>query len=346
LPDRTVREGDGHVPIDHAVQINRHHIQDHDLFLAEHEASLLAPRLGAMKIGVILPAAEADGLDETPGWPAIRSFARTAEARGLDSVWMFDHLFDQTEDGSIEGMHEAWTIVSAVAATTERVEIGTLVMCSSFRSPGLIAKMAVTADEVSDGRLILGLGAGWHDPEYDAFGFPRDHRVARFEEALKITLPLLRGERVTFAGSYHTTRDALLVPSARHWIPVLVAGEGPRMLRLAARYADAWNTAWYGAPNERLKRQLASLVVALEGEGRDPATIIRTVGMIVRDPEVDQPSDDEEFAGSVEELAHAINAYESVGIDHLIVLLQPMTEPSLDRLGAALERRADLDPLP
>jgi len=299
-----------------------------------------------MKIGVILPAAEADGPNETPGWPAIRSFARSAEALGLDSVWMFDHLFDQTEDGSIEGMHEAWTIVSAVAATTERVEIGTLVMCSSFRSPGLMAKMAVTADEVSDGRLILGLGAGWHDPEYDAFGFPTDHRVARFEEALKITVPLLRGGRVTLAGSYHTTRDARLVPSARHRIPILVAGEGPRMLRLVARYADAWNTAWYGAPDEHLSRQLAALRGALESEGRDPGTMTRTVGMIVRDPEVDQPSDDDEFTGSVEELAHAINAYESVGIDHLIVLLQPMTEPSLDRLGAALERRADLEPLP
>src|SRR2546429_200958 len=106
------------------------------------DASLPAPRPGARKIGVTPPAAEADGPDETPGWPAIRSFARTAETLGLDSVWMFDHLFDQTEDGSIEGMHESWTIVSAVAATTERVEIGTLVMCSSFRSPGLMAQMA------------------------------------------------------------------------------------------------------------------------------------------------------------------------------------------------------------
>jgi len=160
-----------------------------------------------VKIGVILPAAEADGPGETPGWPAIRSFARAAEAQGLDSVWMFDHLFDQTEAGSIRGMHEAWTIVSAVAASTERVEIGTLVLCTSFRSPGLTAKMAVSADEVSAGRVILGLGAGWHDPEYDAFGFPKDHRVARFEESLRIIGPLLRGERVTWPGA--TTRRVM-----------------------------------------------------------------------------------------------------------------------------------------
>ena len=295
-----------------------------------------------MKIGVILPAAEADGSGETPGWPAIRSFARAAEERGLDSVWMFDHLFDQTEGGSIEGMHEAWTIVSAVAATTERVEIGTLVLCTSFRSPGLTAKMAVTADEVSAGRMIFGLGAGWHDPEYDAFGFPKDHRVARFEETLEIVVPLLRGEPVTFAGRYHTTRDARLVPPARRRIPVLVAGEGPRMVRLAARHADAWNTAWYGAPDERLSRQLAALTEALDTEGRDPGTMTRTVGMVVRDPKVDRHADQDDFAGSVDALARAIDAYASLGIDHLIVLLQPMTEPSLDHLRAALERRADL----
>jgi alkanesulfonate monooxygenase SsuD/methylene tetrahydromethanopterin reductase-like flavin-dependent oxidoreductase (luciferase family) len=295
-----------------------------------------------VKIGVILPAAEADGPGETPGWPEIRSFARAAEARGLDSVWMFDHLFDQTDAGSIEGMHEAWTIVSAVAATTERVEIGTLVLCTGFRDPGLTAKMAVTADEVSAGRVILGLGAGWHDPEYDAFGFPRDHRVARFEEAIQIIAPLLRGDRVTFAGHYHTTRDARLVPPARRRIPILVAGEGPRMLHLAARHADAWNTAWYGAPDERLSRQLANVSEALESEGRGPGTMMRTVGMVVRDPHVEASAEENEFAGSVEELAQAIDTYAGLGIDHLIVLLQPMTEPSLDRLGAALERRADL----
>jgi alkanesulfonate monooxygenase SsuD/methylene tetrahydromethanopterin reductase-like flavin-dependent oxidoreductase (luciferase family) len=296
-----------------------------------------------VKIGVILPAAEADGPGEMPGWPAIRSFARAAEAQGLDSVWMFDHLFDQTEAGSIQGMHEAWTIVSAVAASTERVEIGTLVLCTSFRSPGITAKMAVSADEVSAGRLILGLGAGWHDPEYDAFGFPRDHRVARFEESLRIITPLLRGERVTVTGRYHRTRDARLFPPARRTIPILVAGEGPRMLRLAARHADAWNTAWYGVPDDRLARQLAALNGALEDEGRDPGTMAKTVGMVVRDPGVDAPAEEDEFAGSVEELADAIEAYARLGIDHLIVLLQPMTEPSLDRLGAALERRADLE---
>ena len=123
-----------------------------------------------MKIGVTVPAAASDSDGGRPSWPAIASFARAAEAHGLDSVWMFDHFFHKLSSGPIDGQLEAWTVVSALAAATERVEIGTLVLCSSFRHPSVVAKMAAPADEVSGGRLILGLGAGWHDPDIvDAF---------------------------------------------------------------------------------------------------------------------------------------------------------------------------------
>ena len=289
-----------------------------------------------MKIGVILPAAEADGPGETPAWAVTRSFALAAEERALDSVWMFDHFFHRPPSGRVEGMHEAWTIVSAVAAVTQRVDVGTLVLCAGFRNPGLVAKMAATADEVSGGRLILGLGAGWHDPEYDAFGFPKDRRVDRFEEALAIIGPLLRGEGVTFSGRYHEARDAILAPVPGRRVPILAAAKGPRMLRVTARHADAWNTAWYGAPDERLDRQLGVMDRALEAEGRDPATMTRTVGMIVRDPDRAEQDDDREFAGSVDQLARALDGYAGRGIDHLILLLQPMDEASLDRLSEAL----------
>jgi alkanesulfonate monooxygenase SsuD/methylene tetrahydromethanopterin reductase-like flavin-dependent oxidoreductase (luciferase family) len=200
--------------------------------------------------------------------------------------------------------------------------------------------MATTADEVSAGRLILGLGAGWHDPEYEAFGYPRDNRIARFDEALQIIAPLLRGERVTFSGRYHEAHEAILAPAPGRLIPILIAGEGPRMLRLAARHADAWNTAWYGAPDERLHRQMGAMDQALDFESRDPGTLARTVGMVVRDGDGDVSGEEGEFAGSVEELARAIDEYAVIGIDHLIVVLQPMTEESLDRLNAALSARA------
>jgi alkanesulfonate monooxygenase SsuD/methylene tetrahydromethanopterin reductase-like flavin-dependent oxidoreductase (luciferase family) len=227
-----------------------------------------------MRIGVVVPMAVSDGPGQMPTWPQVRTFGQHAEAVGLDSVWVCDHLLSGPPD---QGIHEGWTILAALAASTRRVELGQLVTCTSFRHPALLAKMATTADAVSGGRLILGLGAGWYDPEYQAFGYPTDHRVGRFEEAIGIIGPLLRGEPVTLAGSYYQVRDAVLRPPPDRPIPILVAAKGRRMLRLTARHADAWNTAWYGLPDDLLHRRLAELHAALEAEGRDPATLRRTV---------------------------------------------------------------------
>jgi alkanesulfonate monooxygenase SsuD/methylene tetrahydromethanopterin reductase-like flavin-dependent oxidoreductase (luciferase family) len=291
-----------------------------------------------MRIGVTLPFGGSDGPGRLPTWPEIHAFATHAEAVGLDSVWVCDHFLSGPPGRPASAIHEGWTILAALAASTSRIELGQLVMCVSFRSPALLAKMAVTADGVSGGRLVLGLGAGWYDPEYLAFGYPTDHRVARFEEALQIIGPLVRGERLTFAGRYHQVRDAELLPPPDRPIPILVAGARPRMLRLTARYADAWNTAWFGLPDQRLRQRLANMYAALHAEGRDPATLRRTVGMEVHDPELtggDQAGG-ESFAGSIDELAHAIDAYERLGLDDLIVGLQPSTPAALDRLARAI----------
>jgi alkanesulfonate monooxygenase SsuD/methylene tetrahydromethanopterin reductase-like flavin-dependent oxidoreductase (luciferase family) len=293
-----------------------------------------------MRIGVMLPFGGSDGPGRLPTWPEIRAFATYAEAVGLDSVWVCDHFLSGPPGRSASAIHEGWTILAALAAATDRVELGQLVMCVSFRSPALLAKMAVTADGVSGGRLLLGLGAGWYDPEYLAFGYPTDHRVARFEEALRIIGPLLRGERLTLAGRYHQVRDAKLLPTPDRPIPILVAGNRPRMLRLTARYADAWNTAWFGLPNERLRRRLANMHSALEVEDRDPATLRRTVGVEVHDPlSGSDQSADQSIAGTVDELARAIDTYERLGLDDLIVGLRPSTEAALDRLVRAIEIR-------
>jgi probable F420-dependent oxidoreductase len=295
-----------------------------------------------MKIGVVVPADEGDGGGSMPPWSATKAFALAAEQLGLDSLWMYDHLFEgPDEDGTIQGLHEAWTLVSALAAVTERVEIGTIVLCTSFRSPGLTAKMAVAADAVSEGRLILGLGAGWHDPEYRAFGIPLDHRAARFEETLEILVPLVRGETVMFSGRFHQTKDAVLAPPPSRHIPILIASRRPRMLRLTARYADAWNTAWFGAPDDKLRERFSDLDRALEAEGRDPAEVARTVGIIATDERTG--SSDEgpaiRFGDSVDELASALDAYDELGVEHLIFVLQPMTERSLERLATAKRLR-------
>lgn len=287
-----------------------------------------------MKIGVILPH---DELPDRPAtWETVRKFATSAEQGGLDSVWVFDHLFHQSADGRA-GLLEAWTTLAAVAAVTKRVEIGALVMCSPFRHPVLMAKMAAAADEVSGGRLILGLGAGWHAPEFAALGLSMDQRVGRFDESLQIITALLRGERLDFAGVHHQVQGAELLPAPTRQIPILVAALRPRMLRLTARYADAWNIAWYGAPNDHLATTMAALRSAMDAEGRDPTTMTITVGVTVHDPDSGTAPDpgDEVLTGSPDDLARAFDAYSALGVDHLVVIPQPHTERTLDLLCAA-----------
>jgi FMNH2-dependent dimethyl sulfone monooxygenase len=291
----------------------------------------------------MLPIAATEGPDGgVPSWSDVRAMAEAAESAGLDSVWFADHFFYRAPDGEVTGMHEAWTLVAAVAAVTRRVRVGTMVLCSSFREPGLVAKMAAAADVVAPGRIVLGLGAGWHDPEYEAFGYPIDHRVGRFAEALEIVARLLRGERVTFEGEYHRVADATLEPPAERRIPILVASFGPRILDLTARWADEWNTAWYGPPGEKLQRRLEVFEAAMAAAGRDPATLWRTVGLTVRDP--DQPPiaepEADALAGSVDDLARGLEAYAALGFDEAVVGLEPMTKRSVERLGTAVRRMA------
>ena len=281
----------------------------------------------AMRIGTVVPMAEGDAHEGTPEWSEILGFAQRAEAVGVDSLWVFDHMYSNVPGTEPRGVHEAWSLLTALAVATEKVELGQLVMCASFRPPAVLAKMAVTTDQISGGRLTLGLGAGWHDQEYRAFGFPIDHRVSRFEEALQIIIPLLRGETVTFEGRFHSVNEAVLLPRAERRIPILIAGNRPRMLGLTARHADAWNTAWFWEPNQKLHDRLAAFDSALAAEGRDLGSVRRTVGIEV--PEADQPS-------ATKRLAELFASYSGLPVDDLILVLQPMTTASLDRLGEAI----------
>jgi alkanesulfonate monooxygenase SsuD/methylene tetrahydromethanopterin reductase-like flavin-dependent oxidoreductase (luciferase family) len=277
-----------------------------------------------MRVGVMVPMSLSDGADGMPTWREIRGFAEPAEEGGLDAVWVCDHFLSGRTGRPAEGIHEGWSLTAALAAATERVQVGQLVTCVSFRNPGLLAKMATTSDAISGGRLVLGIGAGWYDPEYDAFGYPTDHRLSRLEEALEIIVPLLRGERVTFAGRYHSATDAVLLPRPEREIPILLAGDGPRLLQLTARFAQMWNTAWFGAPDTELRRRLAALDDTLAAEGRDPATLRRTVGV-------------EFFDASVEEMSATLQAHESLGVDEVIVGLRPPTGESLARLTQSID---------
>jgi probable F420-dependent oxidoreductase len=286
-----------------------------------------------MRIGFVVPMEPMEGASAGSTPPAI-ALAERVEAAGLDSVWVYDHfLANMPHEQPRTGQHEAWTIVSAIAARTARVELGQLVMCTAYRPPAMLAKMAATADAIGGGRLILGVGAGWHDEEYAAFGYPFDHRVDRFEESMAIIAPLVRGETVSFHGRYHSVDGAELLPLART-IPILIAASGPRMLRLTARYADAWNTAWYGMPDDRLREQLAAMDAALEAEGRDPASLRRTVGVEVREPD----REGEEQAVPVDDLPAVAEAYEELGVDDLLLAFADPDERTVERVRSALGR--------
>jgi alkanesulfonate monooxygenase SsuD/methylene tetrahydromethanopterin reductase-like flavin-dependent oxidoreductase (luciferase family) len=284
-----------------------------------------------MRIGTAVPMADGDAHEGTPEWGEILGFAQRAEAIGVDSLWVFDHMYSNLPETEPRGQHEAWSLLTALAVATEKVELGQLVMCASFRPPAVLAKMAVTTDHISGGRLTLGLGAGWHDQEYRAFGFPIDHRVSRFEEALQVIVPLLRGETVTFKGQFYEVNEGVLLPKADRRIPILIAGNKPRMLRLTARYADAWNTAWFQEPNQKLQDRMAAFDEALAAEERATRSIRRTVGIELH--EADQPS-------ATKRLADLFASYSNLPIDDLILVLLPMTVASLDRLGDAMRMRS------
>src|SRR4051794_1652435 len=163
-------------------------------------------RVRPLRVGIQLPEVERD-----VRWPEYVAMARAAEDVGFDSLWVGDHLLYRGGGRPERGPWDAWTLLAGVAGVTERVRIGPLVACTAFRPPGLLARTAAAVDELSGGRLVLGLGAGWNEPQFRAFGLPFDHRVARFAEAFEIIRRLLEGERVTFAGRYHGVEDALLL---------------------------------------------------------------------------------------------------------------------------------------
>lgn len=278
-----------------------------------------------MKIGFILPLGEDSALGRPPSWPEIRALAVQAERGGLDSIWTYDHLLYRFPgDTQTRGIHECWSILSALADATSRVELGTLVMPTSWRNPALLAKMAVTVDEISGGRLTLGLGTGFHHPEFDAFGYPFDHRVDRFEEALQIIVPLLRTGKVDFHGTYVSAPNAELVPRGPRpdGVPVLIACRGPRMLELTAQYADYWNTAWFGEASAS-ENQRTEMAAACQKINRDPGSITITVGVDVMstsemEKQETSPDPAKVLHGTPAEIATAFVAYEAAGVDHII----------------------------
>jgi alkanesulfonate monooxygenase SsuD/methylene tetrahydromethanopterin reductase-like flavin-dependent oxidoreductase (luciferase family) len=288
-----------------------------------------------MKIGLVIMLAESRELGRAPTYREIHTMAIHAEESGFDSIWLYDHLLYRPEGVPTIGIWECWTMLSALAEATRRIELGTLVLCNSFRNPAILAKMATTLDEVSQGRFILGLGAGWNQPEYEAFGLPFDHRVDRFEEALKIICPLVREGRVDFEGKYYQANNCEITP--RGPSPkgplILVGAEGPRMLRLTAQYADLWNMSYMGKPSS-FEPHRSKMLEACCAVGRDPATLGMTALIALANPDLGEPFPlgVEPLSGSDEEIVEAMQGYALLGTAHLLFYLTPYMPEAVDRL--------------
>jgi len=294
------------------------------------------------KIGVFLPLIENQGVQGAASWRDLLAMTQRAEQLGFDSVWVPDHVLFRHPGEETTGVWEAMSMLAALAAATSKIELGPLVLCAGFRNPALLAKMADTIDEISGGRFILGLGAGWHKPEYDAFGYPFDHRYARFEEALTIIHGLLHDGAIDFDGTYYQARDCELRPRGPRPAgpPILIGTSGHKMLRLTAKYADQWNVDWRNAAADVLP-YLADLDGACVEVGRDPKTMARTVGV-----EVDLPGNSGRglkgkrtppLSGTPEAMAAALRAYADLGVSHLQLLFDPNTIEALEAFAPTLE---------
>jgi len=298
------------------------------------------------RIGIQLPEVEWEATTDD-----MIAIARDAEAAGFDSIWLGDHLLYDLPGVGHRGPWEAWTMLAALAVATERVELGPLVASTSFHQPAMLAKKAATVDALSGGRLILGLGAGWNELEYRAFGFPYDNRVSRFEEAFTIIRTLLREGSIDHVGRYYRAESCVLSPMSPRpgGLPLLLGSIGPRMLRIGLPHVDAWNVWWsdYGNTPDGYREQSAAVDRVCEEVGRDPAEVARTAAVLVRLPGGTGrqmgdygPQTVEPVEGTPGQIADGLAQMAEAGADHIQVVADPISHASMQHLAPVL---AELD---
>ncbi len=297
-----------------------------------------------MKIGIYLPHWNAAMDGDPPTWADIVEVARTAEAVGLDSVWVLDHYYLRFDHGDPWALWDPWSVLAGLAASTTRIEMGPLVSCTAYRNPALLAKAAAAVDEISSGRLILGLGGGYFDAEFRALGIPIDHRVDRFSEAVAVIQQLLRHGNVSHEGEHYQIDDfAMGLPSVREsGPPILIGAAKPRMMRLVARYADLWN-GWLPFsidPIGDLRVMRRALDDACIEEGRDPRTLGRTVTVaaaLLGRAVAYGPHEMSPIGRETAEIADALHTLETEGVDHVQLCLAPPTAEGVEAFASVLE---------
>lgn len=298
-----------------------------------------------LKVGVQLPEVE-----RIVRWPELREMARTAEEVGFDSLWVGDHLIYKRPTGNV-GPWEAWTTLAGLAEATTRVELGPLVAATSFHNPAMLAKMAATVDEISGGRLILGLGAGWNEAEYTAYGFPFDRRASRFEEAFTIIRTLLREGAIDFKGEFYEARDCELLPrgaTERHPYgpPLMIGSQGKRVVDYTAPHIDMWNAwhDWFGNTAEGAAPLMEAVDESCRATGRDPSEVARTVsvymqmtGGVGRSGSITRSDPSPPHKGTPAELAEVLRGYARAGMSHVQLVLDPITTASIAEFAPVFE---------
>ncbi len=290
-----------------------------------------------MRTGVALPIGERGAEKKAFPYSQLREMAVAAEQGGADSIWVADHfLYDN--DGDVRGMWESMSVLAALADATTRVELGPLVMCVPFRNPGLIAWMCNTIDDISGGRFVVGLGAGWHEPEFAAFDFNFAKRVSLFEESLNVIVPLLREGKANYNGQL-AKGVAELRPAGpragKGGPPILLAGTKPRMMALIAKHADRWNSVWYGEPSDEFRKERSDLQAACAAIGRDPKEIEVSVGIIVtanRDVQYEDPH------LVIDELADGLAKWRDEGVTEVICAMSPPSVELVERITEAAQQ--------
>jgi alkanesulfonate monooxygenase SsuD/methylene tetrahydromethanopterin reductase-like flavin-dependent oxidoreductase (luciferase family) len=296
----------------------------------------------ALEIGLVLPLSESFVDGSTPRWTEIRELAIRAEAIGFDTVWTADELFWRTPNRPTQGWWECVAMTAAVAAATSRIKVGTWILSALHRNPGITARAVETIDEISGGRFVFGLGSGHAGRQANAYGLPEDHVYGRFEESLEVIIPLLRGGRAQFEGTYHAARELEHRPVGPRpgRIPLMIGAKGPKMLRQAALHADIWS--WYVEERSDLDEfgpKLAALEAACALVGRDPATIRRSAGVVVEPTAITGSAEvlAAPIRGTAEAIADGFRAFRDGGFTQLELLLWPPTIASLDAMAPVLE---------
>jgi alkanesulfonate monooxygenase SsuD/methylene tetrahydromethanopterin reductase-like flavin-dependent oxidoreductase (luciferase family) len=293
-----------------------------------------------MGIGIMMPTSDDGAFGRTPRFTDLVEIALKAEELGFDSLWVPDHfVYRYPGVEQVFGVWEAWTLLAGLAARTSTISLSIFVTGLVFRNPGVVAKSAEMLDEISNGRFILGLGAGSRLPDFDMLGLPFDHRASKSEDAIKIISALLRDGHANVQGRFFQAHDAFNLPRGpgahEGGPPLLIGTRGPRMLRLTAQYADAWNGDWHRS-EETVRPLLAEVDAACIDMGRDPATLVRTAGSNFALPGAHDARPNP-VTGDIDEMATTIAGFRDLGLQHYIAGIDPCTPQSLEAFTRVLE---------